>query len=154
MSHKDVKPLMWSAELSRKRMLRPHFLNMGLTVGQGQPRILQTLYDYGPLTQRELADRCFLDVTTMSRTLDRMEGAGLLGRETHPDNRRSYLICLTDLGREKARQVIEIFQWANKTMLAGIDEQDVEIFYRTLEKIIENIQKEIGEKEGASFPQK
>ena len=44
------------------------------------------------MTQKKLADACLLDVTTMSRTLDRMEQAGLLVRESNPDCRRSWLI--------------------------------------------------------------
>lgn len=147
----DIKTLLRHAELSRKRMLRPHFLDMGLTVGQGQPRILQNLYEHGPQTQKELADHCFLDVTTMSRTLDRMEAAGLLERESHPDSRRSYLICLTDLGKEKAAQVMDIFQWANQVMLTGISDEEAKKFCSTLEKILENIQKEIDREAKSSF---
>ena len=143
MSNIDIKTLLRQAELARKRMLRPRFLDIGLTVGQGQPRILQNLLEYGPQTQKELADHCFLDVTTMSRTLDRMEAAGLLEREDHPGSRRSYLICLTDLGREKAGQVMEIFQQANQVMLAGIPDEEAEQFCITLEKILKNIQREI-----------
>ena len=65
-------------ELLRRQLLRPHFIELGLTVGQGQPRILKTLRSKGAMSQRELADLCVLDVTTMSRTLDKLEKLGLV----------------------------------------------------------------------------
>ena len=78
MKHEDIKNILFKIELSRRNFLRPYFIEIGLTVGQGQPRILRELYLSGPMSQRELADACFLDVTTMSRTIDRLVSAGRL----------------------------------------------------------------------------
>ena len=74
----------------------------GLTVGQGQPRILNSLRKYGTMTQRELADCCFVDVTTISRTVDRLVAAGLLSKQIDPECRRSCLISLTEEGRKNS----------------------------------------------------
>ena len=71
-----IREEMLRLEQMRKQILRPGFLELGLTLGQGQPRILRTLFLQEPLKQRELARRCGLDVTTMSRTLDRMAETG------------------------------------------------------------------------------
>ena len=53
-------------ELLRRQLLRPHFIELGLTVGQGQPRILKTLRLKGAMSQRELfrplCARCHHDV--------------------------------------------------------------------------------------------
>ena len=109
MKHEDIKNILFKIELSRRNFLRPYFIEIGLTVGQGQPRILRELYLSGPMSQRELADACFLDVTTMSRTIDRLVSAGLIVRESNPECRRSFIISLTDNGRKKAEDVIDIF---------------------------------------------
>lgn len=71
---------------------------------------MNSLRKYGTMTQRELADRCFVDVTTISRTVDRLVKAGLLRKEIDPSCRRSCLISLTEEGREKSEQVKEIFE--------------------------------------------
>ena len=86
-----IREEMLRLEQMRKQILRPGFLELGLTLGQGQPRILRTLFLQEPLKQRELARRCGLDVTTMSRTLDRMAETGLIERRTDPNCRRSFL---------------------------------------------------------------
>ena len=53
------------------------------------------------MSQRELADACMFDVTTLSRTLDKMEKAGLVTRKVNPASRRAHLIALTPEERKK-----------------------------------------------------
>ena len=102
MKKEQIRNELFKIEVLRQRLMRPQFIALGLTVGQGQPRILKELLFEGSMTQKKLADACLLDVTTMSRTLDRMEQAGLLVRESNPDCRRSWLIALTDKGTDIA----------------------------------------------------
>ena len=72
MERNSIRKILHRLDLERRQLMRPKFLALGLTVGEGQPRILDCLLDRGELTQRELADLCMFDVTTMSRTLDKM----------------------------------------------------------------------------------
>ena len=102
----EIKNVFFDIEMLRRRLIRPFFIELGLTVGQGQPRILKELRKHGTMNQKELADACLMDVTTMSRTLDRMEKDGLLKRENNPASRRSWNVLLTDCGHEKADEVI------------------------------------------------
>lgn len=139
MKHEDIKNILFKIELSRRNFLRPYFIEIGLTVGQGQPRILRELYLSGPMSQRELADACFLDVTTMSRTIDRLVSAGLIVRESNPECRRSFIISLTDNGRKKAEDVIDIFAMADEVFCENISEEELVSFCKTAQKIENNI---------------
>ena len=139
MKHEDIKNILFKIELSRRNFLRPYFIEIGRTVGQGQPRILRELYLSGPMSQRELADACFLDVTTMSRTIDRLVSAGLIVRESNPECRRSFIISLTDNGRKKAEDVIDIFAMADEVFCENISEEELESFCKTAQKIENNI---------------
>ncbi len=138
----QVRKILHNLDLERKRILKPLFLELGLTVGEGQPRILNTLIEQGTMTQRELAENCMLDVTTMSRTLDKLEHGGLLERKVNPKCRRSYLISLTEAGEKKAVQVRSIFAQLDEKMWNGIDKEEMEQMYLTLEKIHRNLQKD------------
>ena len=51
-----IRELWFQVNTLRRAALRPYFQEIGLTVGQGQPRILNSLRKYGTMTQRELAD--------------------------------------------------------------------------------------------------
>ena len=108
-----IKNAFFDIEMLRRRLIRPFLIDLGLTMGQGQPRILMKLREAGTMNQRELADGCLMDVTTMSRTLDRMEKEDLIRRERNPQSRRSWNIALTESGAKKAEEVFKIFKYVD-----------------------------------------
>lgn len=136
----ELRVLLHSLDMEKKKFLKPLFLEQGLIVGKGQPKILKNLLQKGEMTQKELADCCFLDVTTMSRTIDRMEKSGLLYRKNHPECRRSYLICLTDEGKEKAQRVCEIFEKLDEKMWRGISSGEMRELGSILKKVNKNLE--------------
>ena len=69
-------------ENRRRELMRPEYLRLGLTIGQGQPWILMYLLTEDGCSQREIAENCHLDVTTLSRTLDRLAEKGLLAHQS------------------------------------------------------------------------
>ncbi len=140
MKDEEIRIALWRQEAARKEFFRPRFLELGLTPGQGQPRILKTLLEKGPQTQKELAELCGRDTATISRTLDRMEAAGLLERADHPSCRRSYLIHLTEEGRKLAEKAEEIFGRCDRVMLRGLSEEEKDSLCRILEKITANLE--------------
>ena len=97
-------------ENRRRELMRPEYLRLGLTIGQGQPRILMYLLTEDGCSQREIAENCHLDVTTLSRTLDRLAEKGLLERRINPQSRRECQIFLTEEGRETAAEVCSCFR--------------------------------------------
>ena len=141
MEKKDIRKILHRLDLERRQLMRPKFLEMGLTVGEGQPRILNCLLEQGEMSQRELADACMFDVTTLSRTLDKMEKTGLLTRKVNPASRRAHFITLTPEGKVKARQVQKLFVWLDQILWGDIEEKEMEDLYRTLKKIEENVKK-------------
>ena len=135
----SMKNAIFDVEMLRRRFIRPYFTELGLTVGQGQPRILKELREHGTMSQRELSDACLIEVTTMSRTIDRLEKMGLVKRETNPACRRSWTIALTEEGCEMADKVIEIFEMTDGIMKSGMSEEELEILSAGLEKVKENL---------------
>lgn len=121
-------------------MLQPYFNQIGLAFGQGHVRILDTLLAGDHVTQKELADICHMDVTTMSRSLDRLEESGCLVRERDPDCRRSFLICLTEEGRHQAGRVRQILEYADAQIWKGLAREEMEQFCACLEKICTNME--------------
>lgn len=139
MEKSKIREILHSMDIERRKIVRPKFQELGLTVGEGQAKILKCLLEQGSMTQRELADRCLLDVTTMSRTLDKLQGAGYLLRTVNPSCRRSFLICITEKGKEKAASVQKIFSDLDEQIWQGISEDEMEVLYHTLQKITKNL---------------
>ena len=138
MEKKEIREAMLRMEAARKRILHPYFQKLGLT--PGQPRILNKLYEEGHVSQRELADRCNMDVATLSRSLDKLEEAGYVIRQKHPDCRRSFLIVLTEEGRKKAGEVHENFCRMDQKIWEGIGEEEMEAFLSCARRIIRNLE--------------
>ena len=91
------------------------------------------------MNQKELADACLMDVTTMSRTLDRMEKDGLLKRENNPASRRSWSVSLTDYGAQKADEVIWIFNRIDNVIYNGFSEEEVQTLSVMADKVEKNL---------------
>lgn len=139
MKKQNIRELLLQVERTRKRLLQPYFSGLGFTLGQGQPRILVLLNEQDGITQRELSDACAIDVTTLSRTLDRMIEAGFIVREPHPDSRRACLIKITELGKEKAEAVKQGFQIVDDLIWQGFAEKEMSTLYDGLRKIKDNL---------------
>ena len=140
---KKTKNVFFDIEMLRRRLIRPYFIELGLTVGQGQPRILKELREHGIMNQKELADACLMDVTTMSRTLDRMEKDGLLKRENNPASRRSWNVSLTDYGAQKADEVIRIFNRIDNVIYNGFSEEEVQTLSVMAGKVEKNLWRQL-----------
>ena len=134
-----VRKLLFEIEQMKRNKVQAFLLEIGLTPGQCQARILSALADRQHVSQKELADTCMLDVTTMSRTLDRLEKQGLILREKDPGCRRAYQISLTDEGRKKAGQVNRGFSVLEAMLCSGFKEEEIERLVRDLERIRKNL---------------
>lgn len=128
-------------EQERRVWLRGSFQALGLPVGQGQPRTMVCLLEQGPQSQVRLAEACALEVSTLSRGIDRLVEAGLVRREAAPDCRRSSRISLTPEGREMARQVAEIFSRCEAALTADFTPEERVLLAQFLRRGRENLRR-------------
>lgn len=81
------------------------------------------LWQYAPVSVKELATLLELDSATLSPLLKRLEAAGLVRRERNPDDERRLMVTLTPAGREmqeKARDIPE-----RMMRLLGMDPEEL-----------------------------
>ncbi len=139
MTEHKVRELLFQIELLKRKKVQDFLTQIGLTPGMGQARILLYLESHSSVTQREIADACMLDVTTMSRALDKLERAGLLLRGRDPKCRRSYQISLTPAGKEKAAEVQEGFSALENILCSGFQEQEIAELTERLLRVRDNL---------------
>ena len=137
-----LRETLYQIELLKRKRVQEFLIAIGLTPGLGQARILSYLDTHPPVSQREIADACMLDVTTMSRALDKMEKQGIILRERDPHCRRSYRITLTVPGKEKAREVRDGFREVEDILCAGFDEKEIEELAEKLVRMKENLRRD------------
>lgn len=140
MDKSEIRSLLFQLDRARRRLMQPYFTALGLPLGQGQPRILTRLLEGDGLTQRALAQACGLDAATLSRALDRLEEAGLIARESHPDSRRAYLVRLTEAGRDKAEAVRSGFKAVEDSLCRGFSDRELEDLGEDLRRLLTNLE--------------
>ena len=83
-----------------------------------------------------------VDPEESAKTRKRLEEAGYITREKHPDCRRSFLIVLTKEGRNRAAQVYEDFRLIDERIWQGFTEEEMAVFLSCAKKIIGNLKSE------------
>ena len=83
--------------------------------------------------------------STLTSILNRLEDRGLIAREIHPDDRRSYLLRLTREGRPLASKARRTLERLEAGALTGVSEQQVAAFIAVIEAIQAAAEEEEGE---------
>jgi MarR family transcriptional regulator, transcriptional regulator for hemolysin len=127
----------WAARLFARlidRRLKPFGLS------SGQLPVFFALGGGAALTQKALAEVAAIEQPTMAATLLRMERDGLIERRADPHDGRSALIRLTPAALKKAPGVLQAVQVANAEALAGLKDEEQELFLKLLGGVIANLE--------------
>lgn len=82
-----------------------------------------------------LAPKLGMEPASLTRTLKMMEDKGLIYREKNPEDGRSVLIFLSDLGLEKRELSKEIIKRFNESLEEKIPEKELSFFIEICKKI-------------------
>jgi MarR family transcriptional regulator, transcriptional regulator for hemolysin len=93
----------------------------------------------GSVTQQQLADILRTDKVTMVRIIDYLSKKGFVKRKRNKSDRREYFIELTDKAAKSLPDIKNALKEANDSTFKDISEQEIERFYKILEKIIFNL---------------
>ena len=89
--------------------------HLGVTASQAM--VLNFLGEEDCISSRNLGQKLGITSATMTGILDRLEKLALIERQSHPDDRRAILVCLTDQGRRIATEINAIMVAANQDFL-------------------------------------
>ena len=110
-----------------------------LNLHPGQELLLMQLFDRDGRTQAELLERAGLDHSTVSKSLRRMQEAGLLTREPAAHDRRVMVVSLTDAGRALREPIADMWRTLEQISVRDLTPDQVEMFTtcaRTIEKSV------------------
>jgi DNA-binding MarR family transcriptional regulator len=119
--------------------LRMDLRKQGLTIPQ--VRALAVLSVGDGMTINELCVFTVIEQSTMSRTLDALEGQGLVRREACQDDSRARKIFLTDGGRAEFNRAWPDMYGEFERMFAGIEDAEYAALIATLQKMLRNVRK-------------
>jgi len=139
-SHMDDDTVSWQlVKLGKvhRALVGDAFAELGLHIGQDL--LLEELWRHDGLSQSDLIGRLGVEPPTMTKTLQRMERAGLLRRERDPAPARVWRVYLTDQGRALERPVREIRAEVERRLLAGLSAEERSAVRSLLARLTANL---------------
>lgn len=104
---------------------------------------LYYLYHNENISQKELAIKMNIKDSTVARLLDRMERDELITRVKSTLDRRITYIHLTEKGKEYEAELLPEGEIYSEKLLNGISDEEIEIFEKVLNTMVENISDEL-----------
>ena len=104
--------------------------------------VLVKLCEKDRMTQKDLANETNYKQSALTLILDKLESKELIIREAKENDRRAYLIAITNEGRELERKLIVVAKELEKRILDGISDEQKKEFLNTLDKIFYNLNKD------------
>lgn len=129
--------------LASKSMERAaeHELRQKLGLTSAQWKIILALNLFEGLNQKELADKIYVDTSTLVPIIDKMEKNGLIDRRPDPNDRRHNRLFLTKKSESTVDAIIEEILQLRKMVFKGLSKEEQESMRPLLKKIINNAEK-------------
>lgn len=113
---------------SRDNDMRPN-------VRKGQSQCLYIINRMGEINQRRLAEILNIRPTSLSETVKRLEEKGMINRIPDENDKRTYVISLTEKGDEEIEQIRKSYASEHKEWLDVLTIEELETFFEILTKI-------------------
>ncbi len=147
----DVAPIAVFARLNRLRPLidQPSeaiFRQFGLNGPSFA--VLATLTRLGPphrISQRQLMNELNLTSGTISVRVDRLVSAGLVSRESDPEDRRGAIVALTGQGAEVFDACAPLHLANEQRLLAALSDEDQQLLADLLRELLASLERPAGE---------
>ena len=89
------------------------------------------------ITVGEIGERVYLDSSTLTGIIDRMERSGYVERRPNPADRRSVLVYLTPKARELSPRILEFADELDATLRKPFSRQEMKDFESVLRALAE-----------------
>lgn len=126
-------------ELARAHRGRAAAMLRKMDLHPGQELLLMHLFDRDGQTQSELLDAVGLDHSTVSKSLRRMQDAGLVVRESAEHDRRVMVVHLTDKGRAMREPLAAMWRELEAISTQHLSTQQAETFVQAAYAVVDAI---------------
>lgn len=116
-----------------------HSVVKGSELTPGQMHAIEIIGHEKSLRMKELAEKLGVTTGTLTVTVDNLERRGLLSRQPHATDRRSYLVVLTEKGNELFKQHLDFHLKLTQELVAPLSSEEVTALSSMLGKILGRI---------------
>lgn len=112
--------------------LQKAFSEGGIEVTPIQGMLLFFLQKNDGSSLTQISQGLMLENPTVTGLIDRLEKSGYVKRSDHPDDRRVYLVHITEKGKRVANKALPIIKKVNEEVIKGYSKEEVENFKKVL----------------------
>ena len=122
---------------TKKFSQNAHKFGMDITHDQG--RVLGPIWKQKGISQKEIAEYCGKDKTSVTKIIDTLEKKNLLVRYSDQIDQRIKRVVLSNKGKDLMKNVMPVIEQTRNEVLSGIKSKEVETFKIVLRKIYNNL---------------
>jgi DNA-binding MarR family transcriptional regulator len=112
--------------------LQKSFSESGIEVTPVQVMLLFFLQQNNGLSLTQISQGLMLENPTVTGLIDRLEKSGYVKRSDHPNDRRVYLVHLTEKGNKVAKKALPIVKKLNEQIKEGYSKEEIGNFTKVL----------------------
>lgn len=114
---------------------------LDINIYPGQPILLENIFKKEGITQSELSNISLKKPATITTMINRLEHIGYINRVSDDNDKRIVRLYLTDLGRKKYYQLLNLKRSMSNNIFNGMSDEDISNIYNLLIKIKNNLEK-------------
>lgn len=115
----------------------------GLT--HGECNLLVEIYRNDGISQEELGKKLRIDKSAITRVIKTMSEKGYVRKEINQNDHRYHCLYLTEKADSKLDYIFNVFRKCSAWLLDGLNEDDIIVVMRILDKMCENVRKKVEE---------
>lgn len=104
-----------------------------------QMHTIEVIGDNRNMMMRELADRLGITTGSLTVAVDRLEKMGMVERQPHEHDRRSWLVVLTDRGKEMFEQHSRFHREFTQEIAHDLSAQEIETLTLLMNRILQRM---------------
>ena len=112
--------------------LQKSFSESGIEVTPIQVMLLFFLQKNDGSSLTQISQGLMLENPTVTGLIDRLEKLGYVKRSDHPNDRRVYLVHITEKGNKVANKALPIIKKLNEEIKKGYSKEEIEDFKKVL----------------------
>ncbi|MEO1448289.1 MAG: MarR family transcriptional regulator [Bacteroidota bacterium] len=122
-----------------RQVTQVYFQRYGVDVTVDQWLVFKVISETDGINQVEVAARLYKDPASITRIIDALIQKGLVQKQLDPNDRRRYLLALTESGKIKSDEWLALVKKMRRVGIQGFDEQEISQLKDYLNRIFENV---------------
>lgn len=133
--------LVFTAQHRLRMHIRDELLAAGVKITLEQVGILFLLKEENGRAMSQLSRLLFLDNSTITGLIDRLEKSGFVLRKANPKDRRIFLIHITGQGIKEVNKAKTVINRVNEEIKADFSKEEIESFKKILNSFVVKFKK-------------